>query len=162
MTRKMKLLICSMILIFAVCSAARSQESKKEFKNLNSLVGTWSMETKKGFLYESWKKINDSTLNGKGFKVSGKDTMVLEMVQLVRRGDKIMYIPTISDQNNQNPVRFTLLKLENKTYTFENKEHDFPQRVIYVLPENDMLHAWIEGDVGGQLKRSDFNYKKIK
>ncbi len=53
-------------------------------------------------------------------------------------------------------------KLENSTYTFETKEDDFPQRVIYILPENNTLHAWIEGDVNGQVKKSIYNYIRVQ
>jgi hypothetical protein len=44
----------------------------------------------------------------------------------------------------------------------KTKEHDFPQRVIYMLPENNTLHAWIEGDVNGQVKKSIYNYIRVQ
>jgi hypothetical protein len=104
--------------------------------------------------------INDSTLSGISYQVNGTDTVITERVQLIRRGFRIMYIPTVVENNNK-PVVFILIKLDQGSYTFENKEHDFPQRIIYNLPRNNAMHAWIEGNINGQFKRSDFHYKKV-
>ncbi len=69
--------------------------------------------------------------------------------------------PTVKSSDSQMPV-LLFFKLENSTYTFETKEHDFPQRVIYILPENNTLHAWIDGDVNGRVKKSIYNYIRVQ
>lgn len=120
------------------------------------------MESSKGMLYESWQKLNDSTFQGISFRVSGKDTTVLEQMELVLREGRIMFVPTVPGQNDEKPVVFTLVKLENNRYVFENKEHDFPKRVVYVLPKDNILQAWIEGDINGTARKIDFNFKKVE
>jgi hypothetical protein len=152
-------LVLAMTTVSGFCQT-QPRQIKKSFLDLHSLVGTWSMSTKKAVFYETWQKINDSTLMGRSYQVNGKDTVTTEQVQLIMRGDSIRYIPTVNENNN-NPVLFTLVKLEKGSYTFENKEHDFPQRIIYNLPRNNLMHAWVEGNISGQFKRSDFNYKKV-
>jgi hypothetical protein len=68
----------------------------------------------------------------------------------------------VSNQNNQQPVYFKLISKEDGRYIFENKEHDFPQRVIYHLVSNDAVHARIEGVRNGQERGSDFKYSRVK
>lgn len=160
MTPSGKLL--TVLLLFIIGTSVQAQDAGKSFHDLRSLAGKWSMETSKGTMYESWRKLNDSTFQGLSFRVSGKDTAVLEQMELVLRGERIMFIPTVPGQNEEKPVVFTLAKLENKAYIFENKEHDFPKRVVYVLPKDNTLHAWIEGDINGEAKRIDFKFKKVE
>ena len=150
---------CIFILVLSayLCCA---QKTDKDFTELFSLSGTWVMETKKGKLMETWQKENDSTLKSKSFLINGGDTILLEQVKLVRRGGKIMYIPEVHDQNNTQPVVFNLVKLENNRYIFENAQHDFPQRIIYNLPKNDTLFAWIEGNNNGGFRKSEYLYQK--
>jgi hypothetical protein len=151
-------LLLIMVMLSGFCQS-QQQDIHKSFLDLHLLLGTWSMETERGMLYESWQKMNDSTLMGKSYKVNGKDTVMTEQVELVSRKGKIMYIPTVEENNNK-PVAFILVRLENRSYTFENKAHDFPQRIIYNLPQKNTMHAWIEGNMNGQFKRSDFKYVK--
>lgn len=151
-----------LILIFLTQSTVHAQDTGKPFSNLNLLSGKWSMETDKGMLYESWKKQNDSTFTGLSFRVSGRDSLVLEKMELVHRQGRILFIPTVPGQNDEKPVVFTLSKLEGGRYIFENKEHDFPSRIVYVLPKENILQAWIEGSVNGQIRRMDFSFKKVE
>lgn len=66
------------------------------------------------------------------------------------RGNRIVYSPTVTNQNNGQPVRFELISTTGHRYIFENKKHDFPQRVIYHLVSNNAVHARIEGTKNGK------------
>jgi hypothetical protein len=43
---------------------------------------------------------------------------------------------------------------------FENREHDFPQRVGYERTAGDELLAWIEGARQGRSRRIEFHYHR--
>lgn len=47
------------------------------------------------------------------------------------------------------PVAFRLVESTAKRVVFENKEHDFPQRILYWLDTEGALHARIEGPQHG-------------
>ena len=47
------------------------------------------------------------------------------------------------------PTPFKLVELERRRVVFENKTHDFPQRVLYWLDGEGLLHARIEGTRNG-------------
>ena len=60
------------------------------------------------------------------------------------------------NQNNGNAINFKLISSKNNNYIFENKKHDFPQRIGYSHVNFDTLHAWIEGFSKGKNKKEKF------
>ena len=134
----------------------------KEFDILNRLAGTWEMKKGTASFLEIWTKKSDSLFIGKSLKVLLKDSLVLENVKLFLTKDAIVYAPTAIGQNNEEEIHFNLIKRINKKFTFENKKHDFPQRIIYDLISDDILHAWIEGEVNGKFEKSEFKYVRVK
>jgi hypothetical protein len=157
----MKTALLLMACLAIACLCVHAQNQNRDFERLDLMVGTWKMESGKGILYESWRKINDSTLKGRSFKINGKDTVLLEQVDLIKTGGEIQYIPVVNGQNNDKAVIFALSKTENGIYIFENSNHDFPQRIVYALPEANVLHAWIEGNMNGKFRRVDYKYTRL-
>src|SRR6185503_13529181 len=94
------------------------------------LNGTWEMHRPVGgSRLEIWSQKNDESITGRGLRIEGPDTTLLEQIVLTYRDDYFWYIPTVPDQNNAMPIEFKLSKSENGNFTFENPEHDFPQRI---------------------------------
>jgi Domain of unknown function (DUF6265) len=155
----------SYILLLSACAVKSPAQtfSNKEFKPLHGLAGLWKMETSRGALYEEWKVSSDNKLLGKSYKVNQADTVVLEQVELFLKDGSIVYSPIANGQNNGEAVPFRLTgNAANKRYVFENKEHDYPQRVIYQLTSANSLHARIEGTLNGKERSSDFSYSRVK
>ena len=148
------------LILFVFLTAFNYQQDV--FSELQQLSGTWKMETGRGAIYESWKKTGKDEMQGKSFKLNGNDTITLEDVKLSKMSDGLFYIPTLADQNEGKPVSFKMIKSQNKTFVFENKEHDFPQRIIYHLVTKDSVHAWIEGMKDGKEGRSDYYFKRVQ
>jgi len=44
---------------------------------------------------------------------------------------------------------------------FENREHDFPQRVIYRRELDGSMHARIEGERDGRIRTIDFSKTRV-
>ncbi len=145
---------------FACGGTACAQYGFNDFKLLHGLAGTWKMETKKGFLFEQWYSMNDPTLQNKSYRVNGTDTIPQETVELKISNGASRYISTVANQNNPLPVSFTLQKKENGKYIFENKGHDFPQQISYLLKDTVHLDASISGSINGRYREIPFNYKR--
>jgi hypothetical protein len=156
----MKKSILFLIFTSNIYAALAQNYTETDFKFLHALAGTWKMETSRGAIFEAWQVQNDHTLQGKSYKLNNGDTLVLETVLLFLEGNKIVYQPTVTNQNNGQPVRFQLISAIDKRYVFENKEHDYPQRVIYHLVSNNAVHARIEGTKNGKQRGSYFNYNR--
>ncbi|HEY0676668.1 MAG TPA: DUF6265 family protein [Chitinophagaceae bacterium] len=156
----MKLLIFYWLLLMP--PSCHQAEESETFRQLKQLEGTWKMQTEKSAIYESWKIGSPQQLLGRSYTIRGTDTLVLENVKLEETNNKIFYIPLVTNQNRGRPVLFTLVSAERSKFIFENKLHDFPQRVIYNIVSKDSIHAWIEGTKNGKERRSDFYYKKVR
>ncbi|WP_336518329.1 DUF6265 family protein [Pollutibacter soli] len=150
------------LLLFVLPDKSYSQTNADHFKQLQKLSGLWSMETKKGLLYETWKPVSATEMISSSYRLSGNDTVFLEKVRLVDSGSAVYYIPVVSGQNQGKPVYFQLQPVVNGSFVFENREHDYPQRVIYKLTDADHLDARIEGTRDGKWVGSDFPYKKVR
>lgn len=146
------------VLVFVITS----QSTDPVFRQLWVLEGLWRMETRRGPLFEQWTKTNDSTLTGRSYRLNGSDTLILENLRLIDGPDGILYIPTVANQNNSEPVPFRLIGHRDNRFTFENPQHDFPQRIIYTIVSTDSLVAHIEGISKGKAAASHFYYKRVR
>jgi hypothetical protein len=124
------------------------------------LLGSWSFKREQTQFLEVWELQDSLTLIGRGYKINQGDSSLLETVLLKSVGDGVYYIPFVENQNIGMTVKFRLVSSRNHTYVFENKEHDFPQRVVYEIKGKDELLAWIEGVKDGKILREDFPYKR--
>ena len=136
--------------------------SYDHIKNIEWLAGDWQSVLAGRGPSESWKKINDSTLAGKAIFVVEKDTVFSEGLNLEERNHQLLYVPTVKDQNNNQPVTFTLTSLSQTEWVFENPAHDFPQKITYKRMGNDSIVAGISGIDRGQPRTEVFAMKRVK
>jgi hypothetical protein len=149
-------LLSFIILLIASCSP------KKNTVDFEWLIGTWSINTPKNKMFETWERLNDSTFKGFTVMIINDDTAYTESIAIEKRSDAWYYIPTVSNQNNNLPVEFKLVSTEDGKFAFENPQHDFPQRIIYSNPHSDSLHASIEGMHQGQFRQEQFTMVREK
>jgi len=133
-----------------------------KIKQMEWIIGKWESISDNGILYEIWIKINDSTYSGKNYMISNKDTVFSETISLELKNNDLFYIPTVNYQNNNLPIPFKCITSKGGEIIFENKEHDFPQRIIYKNPKPDSLYAKIEGYNNGKYREEVFLMKRCK
>lgn len=92
--------------------------------------------------------------------MAGKDTVSAEVVNLEMRGGKLLYVPTVRDQNSGQPITFTETTVTEKEMIFENPAHDFPQRITYTRITPDSIVAVISGMQGE--KSVQFPMRRVK
>ncbi|MGZ3921616.1 MAG: DUF6265 family protein [Bacteroidia bacterium] len=114
-------------------------------QHLNWLIGTWKFAKGQEVSYETWKKQNDTLLVGNSLVLLKNDTVFSEKLQLVQHGSNLFYIPSVRDQNNGQPVSFKFVEFKKGEFNFVNKEHDFPQRIIYKNPQPDFYAHELKG-----------------
>jgi hypothetical protein len=69
------------------------------------------------------------------------------------------YIVTIPPKKE--PVLFKLIQGDDHNAIFENREHDFPQRISYVLQPNNTLRVKLEGIEKGEPKVETLEFAKL-
>ncbi|MEP7264178.1 MAG: DUF6265 family protein [Bacteroidota bacterium] len=154
-------------LMVAICcfgiNETASAQKIKSFKNIDWLEGKWMMEGKKGDTYEIWKMVDENHMSGKSFKVYKKDTTMRETIELVKENDNVFYIVTVKDQNNGEPVRYTMTDGNHRHMDFSNPEHDFPKEINYQWKQNDRYEVEIIGPLKPGSKKNKvilFSFKK--
>jgi len=155
----MKKLLLGFILFTVVASASAQKVSLKSF---DFMLGKWEMKTKNGKIVERWNLYKDS-LTGRShqFKDSG-DSILTESIVLKKIKGEWTFCVTGYEKNNQGTTHFKLISSQNNTFTFENKQHDFPQQIVYQNKGKAELLAWIEGDIGGKHRKMEFPYKRAE
>lgn len=133
----MHLIYLSLIVITSLCPRITDPPAWFSW-----LAGTWVQQKSNGNQrLEVWEFDDDNSLKGKGLKVTGTDTTLLEYISLRLVDGQILYIPTVPDQNHGQPIVFPLIKEERLVLTFENLSHDFPQRIRYAFKPVDAVNT---------------------
>jgi len=154
------------ILFFSCKNEVKKEVVSEEIKfskivELEWLNGDWTNITEESQSYESWAKLNDSTMISFSYVMVEKDTVFAEVMAIQEQSKGVFLTVKVPDQNDSEVVNFKLIPSKKGSFTFENKAHDFPKRITYSNPVKDSIHAWIDGVVEGESRRVDFLYKRV-
>lgn len=161
MHRPLHLLLIFIPLAF---SSAHCSSAGGKLAGFKWILGKWQMQSGESYFVEEWKQINDSTFEGTSYKYPASDPSKktpLEGVQLLAKGGEVFYVPTVVGQNKGQPVFFKFIGKEKGEYTFENKEHDFPQQIIYIPVSKNKLNARVEGTVNERFNTLTLEYERL-
>lgn len=155
------LLLITLLFSFASCKNGNGKnKTYMEIEKVSWLIGNWENITEEGKLSETWEKKNDSTLVGESYFIREKDTLHSERIEVLQKGEDLLYIPTVKGQNNDKPVTFKLTLATENEFTFENPAHDYPQKIVYKMVNANSLVATISGKQQG--KNSTESYPMTK
>lgn len=156
----MKTVSLVLLAVFGV-SAGLSADLRGAPDRTNWLIGTWETRSPRGSLFEEWSRLNKDELSGRSYFIRDGDTVVVETIRLVSEGENLFYIPTVRDQNDGLPVRFSLRSISDTSFVFENPSHDYPQRISYTRISADSLIAEIAGTRGGEERSQRFPMGRV-
>ncbi|MEM6895393.1 MAG: DUF6265 family protein [Bacteroidota bacterium] len=151
-----------MALLASILIGSWAIQTKGDIKKMEWVLGKWERQTSKGVVYEHWTKLSEFQLDAKNYMVRDGKTTVLETIQLISNTEGVFFIPTVGNQNNAQPVKFTLNKLSDIRFEFVNEQHDFPQYITYHKVGSDSLVAEISGTINGKKQRRQFKMKKSR
>src|SRR3970040_763746 len=119
-------------------------QAQDKVEDINIISGKWKLKESNFTLYEDWEKTDESTTIGLIITLDKQEENISERLYILKLNNHIVYI---AQPGNNNPTLFTLISSEDNKFIFENKEHDFPQRITYHFTTDSTLTATIEGDV---------------
>lgn len=121
-----------MITIWSLTVLASAQTVFPSF-----LKGTWKMENKD--IYEHWDSLNENTIKGVSYILTGEVVTIMEYLDITRNDNEIVYTASVPDQNQGKGIHFIQTRSDD-TFTFENPDHDFPQKIDYQrLTDTELL-----------------------
>lgn len=121
-------------------------------------TGKWKLISDTEDYFEEWEFVNKTELAGVVYNYEEGESVIGENLYLKKFGNQWAYIALPA---NQSITLFALRKFSDNKFIFENKEHDFPQKIIYEFTSDDSLRTSIEGVVEGKMKRREFHYNRI-
>jgi Domain of unknown function (DUF6265) len=134
-----------------------AQDQKRSIESLNWLAGCWQGTGKQEGITEQWMYPAGGLMLGMGRTVKDGRAVEYEFTRISEEHGTLVYTATPSGQET---ASFTLSGGAAGEFIFENKQHDFPQRVIYKLQDGSLL-ARIEGTMNGTLKGIEFPMHRV-
>ena len=132
------------IAVFAmlVCTSALSAEPM----NLDWLQGHWCQTTGNAHTEEVWMKGSQGSSVGMARTLVDGNMTSFEYLRIVHKEGRTEYI---AQPNGNPPTVFVATDTGPDSATFENPDHDFPQRISYARNEGGLV-AEISGPSGGE------------
>ena len=140
--------------IFAAGPAAA--EAPVQIGELGWMVGAWRQDGAK-VVHETWLPPLGGQMLGASQTLRDGRTPFHEFMRIEAQDGVLAFTATIPGQP---PTTFPLTGGTTEDLVFENKAHDFPQRVIYRRC-GDQLCAAIEGQQNGKDRRESWTYSRI-
>ena len=95
---------------------------------------------------------------GRTTNAAGDTLSEYEQTRIEQRGDRLVFTASPSGQATDS---FTSIELTDSLVVFENKQHDFPQRVGYRLLVLLMGAVVFVGESSRDVRRSDRRYENV-
>jgi hypothetical protein len=149
MGKKFILAVMATILLAGFSARAQTIKSKK-IKHIGWLAGTWVNADSSNPYKESWKWVDDSTIQGVGWKgLSPSDSLVQVSVQLISRHGVIYFIPSRHTQQNGGLSAYLITSLSSSELDAEIEEGGFPQKISYRLYPDGHMEKTLSGQRDG-------------
>jgi hypothetical protein len=133
-----------------------------QLEKLAWLTGSWRMEKSGRLVEEQWMAPAGGVMLGMSRTVVKGRVVEYEFMQIREGPGGTLFF--IAQPSGQKEAAFQLLGLEENGVIFENREHDFPQRILYTRQADGSVLAAIEGPMGmdDKRKRIEFPYQRVE
>ncbi len=143
-----KLIILLTISIFFSCKKTENTEiihNETDKTQFDWLVGKWIRKNDKQpkQTYESWEKKSKTEYVGISYTLQNKDTIWKENVRLSKSNNTWLF--AVTGKEDKKPTLFKLLKVDDSSFAFENKNNEFPKLIQYTNNGNT-FSAIVSGD----------------
>jgi hypothetical protein len=136
-----------------------SVDSPAGLNRLSWIAGLWQGENAGIEVEEIWLEAKGGLMLGMNRTFEKEKKPFFEYLRIAEEDTGIYYH---ANPAGRPATSFRLVDLQERKVVFENLEHDFPQRIIYRLEDQDSLVTRAEGMIKGQLKFQEWQLKKVK
>lgn len=139
-------------------SAAPDHDRDGPLAELAWMTGHWISDGDGMYMEEYWLAPRGGLMMGLHRDVPAKGGAFFEYLRIEHAAGETIYH---ASPQGRPATPFKLIRSEGIRAVFENKAHDFPQRILYWLDGNGRLHARIEGEEKGVAKSMDWVYQRV-
>ncbi|MCB1044832.1 MAG: hypothetical protein KDC35_17970 [Acidobacteria bacterium] len=127
--------------------------------SLGFFSGLWRNSVNGVISEEIWTSSEGGVMLGVNRTINNGKVVFFEYLRIEATEEGIFYVAM---PMGHSPTRFRLVSEESDRVVFENKKHDFPQRIIYIRESDNELRGRIEGTEGGEEKSSEWGWSKAE
>ena len=143
-------LILTALLLAACGRSSQGQgQSPDSAEDLAWLTGKWMAHGLE--YYETWSIINDSTLMA---VVENDEDGITEKVLLTFENGNWVYSPTYLSAQKGQAISFIAVEANDELIQFENRQNDFPNRIVYFNTSGDQIDVKLEQLNGDEIVQS--------
>jgi hypothetical protein len=146
-------------LLWLLAAGAVGQAPPSDIERLAWFEGHWQGVSEGVSMEEQWTSVRGGALLGLHRDVKGERMVSFEFLRIQATPEGTFYF---ASPGSRPPVPFRLKELGERRVVFENREHDFPQRILYWLDAAGAMHARIEGPQGGQTVSEEWVWTKSR
>lgn len=157
---KARSLVTLLLLPLALAAGAGGETpSAAAVARLAWLEGRWEGESAGLQMEEQWTSVRGGALLGLHRDVKAGRMVSFEFLRIQATDGGAFYF---ASPGSRPPVAFALVEQGERRVTFENREHDFPQRILYWLDDAGALHARIEGPQQGRTVSEEWVWTRAR
>jgi Domain of unknown function (DUF6265) len=123
------------------------------------LAGTWKGQADGIEMEEHWTEPRGGLMLGMHRDLESNKAVFFEFLRIEARGDAVVYL---ASPRGAPAIAFPAVEIGESRVVFENKEHDFPQRILYWTTPDGALHARVEGPKGGKVASEEWTWKRAR
>ena len=127
-----------MVATLLLASANAIAHSCHSLDDFDWLLGKWTTQKTQPLTFESWHKLSNNTFEGVGKTLNNSESL-----RLLEMSGEIFYLAKVS--HNALPIAFQLAECKDKSFTFENQQHDFPNKIEYLQISNKVMQIKVSG-----------------
>ena len=147
------------VLGLAVEPALAQAPPSDDIARLAWLEGRWEGTQGGVAMEEHWTAPRGGALLGVHRDVKNGRMVSFEFLRIQATPEGVVYF---ASPNGAAVTPFKLAELGEKRVVFENRQHDFPQRILYWLDPGGALHARIEGPQGGKTVSEEWVWTRAR
>jgi hypothetical protein len=141
-------------------SAKAQDAAPADLHSLSWLEGRWTGQDDGVDMEEHWTSPSGGGLLGMHKDVKDGRMVSFEFLRIeATLKEGVVYF---ASPRSATPTPFRMMEAGAARVVFENKEHDFPQRILYWLGPKGELHARVEGTSGGKAVYEEWVWTKAR
>ncbi len=139
-------MLSALLLVVAPVTAGGAlQAPRATLQDIAWMQGTWVSTAGGRTVEEHWTPPGGGTMFAISRTLKGDRLVEFEYLRIVQRDGGLVYV---AQPNGKPPTDFPLTRLEGRSATFENPDHDFPKVIEYTARVDGSLEASVGGGPG--------------